>query len=136
MQTLGLLMLLGLVTGCGTKHPVLYPDSHLAAADRTRSAADVAECEALAEDYVSSGNAARDAAAGGGTGAAVGAATGAAAGAAWGGRAGRGAAAGAAGGATAGVLGSLLRRREPDPVYKNYVTRCLADRGYHVIGWK
>lgn len=77
--------------------------------------------------------------------------------------AGRAAAAGAAGVGTAGVVGSLLSGHKPDlkniaagaaavgaggaaataagqsvggsPIYRQFVQQCLAERGYHVIGW-
>jgi hypothetical protein len=121
---------------CAARRPVLYPNTHLESVGRSQADVDIAECQALAKDYIASGGVTGEAAVAGGTGAAVGGAGGAAAGAAWGGRAGRGAAAGAAGGATAGVLHTLFRRREPSEAHKNFVTRCLADRGYDVIGWQ
>jgi hypothetical protein len=77
--------------------------------------------------------------------------------------AGRSAAAGAAGVGTAGVVGSLLSGHKPDlrniaagaaaigaggaaataagqsvggsGLYRQFVQQCLAERGYHVIGW-
>ena len=77
--------------------------------------------------------------------------------------AGRSAAAGAAGVGTAGVVGSLLSGNKPDlkniaagavaigaggaaataasqsvsgsALYRQFVQQCLAERGYHVIGW-
>jgi hypothetical protein len=77
--------------------------------------------------------------------------------------AGRSAAAGAAGVGTAGVVGSLLTGHKPDlkniaagaaaigaggaaataagqsvggsSLYRQFVQQCLAERGYHVIGW-
>ena len=67
--------------------------------------------------------------------AAVGAAVGAAAGAVRG-RAGRGAAQGAAGGAAGGMMRGLFRTSELDPIERGYVTTCLGERGYRVIGWK
>jgi uncharacterized membrane protein len=65
----------------------------------------------------------------------VGAATGAAAGSMFG-NAGRGAAAGAAAGAASTVTHALFRVKDPDPVFMNYVNRCLSDRGYQLIGWE
>ena len=46
-----------------------------------------------------------------------------------------GAAVGAASGATASLLGSLLRPHTND-TYQNYVSTCLSDRGYRVVGWE
>jgi hypothetical protein len=123
------------LAGCST-HPVLYPNAHLEQVGEAQRDADIADCETRADEYVKSGGQAGKAATAGATGGVVGAAAGAAGGAAWGGHAGRGAAAGAAGGATAGVLHSLIRSREPSPVHKNFVSQCLAERGYHVLGWE
>jgi hypothetical protein len=95
---------------------------------------DTAACLAEAEAYVQHGRVpeaakrtAESAAVGGAIGGAVGAVTGSV---------GRGAAAGAAGGAAGSVARSLLGWRDPDPVEKRYVERCLAERGYDVIGWR
>jgi hypothetical protein len=35
-----------------------------------------------------------------------------------------------------GLLWSLVGKKQPDPVYKNYVDRCLQQRGYDVAGWR
>jgi OmpA family protein len=71
---------------------------------------------------------------GAGTGAAIGAVGGAVTG-----NAGEGAAVGAATGGTAGLLSGIFgafRSSQPDPVYANFVDRCLRERGYDPIGWK
>ena len=65
----------------------------------------------------------------------VGGAIGSAAGAV-GGRAGRGAMIGAASGATAGFLRGLFRRSPPSNAYKQFVLRCLMERGYDPVGWE
>jgi len=65
----------------------------------------------------------------------VGAASGAAVGAVLG-DAGTGAAAGAAGGISRGLIGALFDSNEADPVYRNFVDRCLREQGYEPIGWK
>jgi hypothetical protein len=124
------------LAGCAASRPALYPNAHFEQVGQAQADADIADCDARAKEYVKSGGAAGEAAVAGGTGAAVGAAAGAAGGAVWGGHAGRGAAAGAAGGATAGVLRTLFVRREPSSVHKSFMMRCLADRGYHVLGWQ
>ena len=68
-------------------------------------------------------------------GGAVGAATGAAIGAVTG-NFGRGLAAGAAGGAAGGATHGLFKAAEPSPVYKNFVNRCLKEKGYEAMGWQ
>ena len=67
--------------------------------------------------------------------AAVGTATGAATGAIRGG-AGTGALIGLVSGSIIGFFSWMFGASEPDPVFVNYVDRCLAERGYESIGWK
>jgi hypothetical protein len=124
-----------LLAGCGAKSPVLYPNEHLQRVGSATAEQDIADCMAKAEQYVQNpnraGDVARDTAIGAGTGAAVGAAVGAIDGGA-----GRGAAQGAAGGATAGLIHGLFKTSEPNPVYVNFVERCLREKGYEPIGWQ
>ena len=131
------------LAACAAQRPVLYPNDHLKRAGRELSERQIDECMREAEDYVSSsgraGEVAGSTAAGAGTGAAIGAVAGAAGGAVVG-HAARGAAAGAAGGAagglTRGAIRGLSASGRPDPVVRNYVNRCLREKGYDVIGWK
>lgn len=132
---LGSGLLLALVLGCASKRPVLYPNDRLRRTDIEVASADVDRCMRLASEYglgkSPAGEVAEDTAKSGATGAAAGAA----AGAVWG-HAGRGAAAGAAGAGAAGFVRSLFGTREPDPIYKRFVERCLREMGYETIGWK
>jgi hypothetical protein len=130
------------LVGCGSQRPVLYPNAHFNQVGTTAAERDIELCMRTTEDYVASGGrtgkALEGAAVGGGTGAAVGAAAGAAGGAIVG-RAGTAAAVGAAGGAagvTRGLIHSLSGRHDRDPVYRNFVNRCLRERGYDSIGWR
>lgn len=140
---IGLTMVIAVVVGCGAQRPVLYPNAHLKQVGSGVADRDIGECMRLAEDYVASGGrsgkALEGAAVGGGAGTAVGAAAGAAGGAVVG-RAGTAAAVGAAGGGAAGVTRGLIHglsgRHDRDPVYKNFVNRCLRERGYDPIGWR
>jgi uncharacterized protein YcfJ len=123
--------------GCATSRPILYPNAHYQAVGPETADRDIADCRALAEQAGArreTGDAARV-----GGGAAVGAGVGAAGGAAAGaitGSAGLGAAAGAVGGAIAGFFGSLFSRdRHQDGAYRNFVDRCLRERGYETTGW-
>jgi len=52
------------------------------------------------------------------------------------GRPGTGAAVGAASGAAGGLVRGALKARDPDPVFKRFVERCLRERGYDVVGWR
>ena len=123
-----------LLGGCSTKRPVLYPNNHLQEVGAVQADRDIEECYTLAERYLKSkaGKQAVESTAKSGT---VGAAAGAAGGAVYG-NAGKGAAAGAATGAAAGATRSLLRVRDPSPVFMNYVNHCLRDKGYQPIGWE
>jgi len=141
---LALLLATQLATGCAMTRPRIYPNAKVDEVGTEVMQADIDACLARAKDFTSGsagggGQVARDSATRAATGAGVGAAAGAAGGAIWGG-AGRGAASGAAGGAAAGLMSGLLSavfgRREPDPVFRNFVVRCLQEKGYDVIGWE
>ncbi len=125
-----------LLTACATSKPVIYPNAHSRTVGQAQLEADILDCGRLASaagadaDNEAVNRAAKRTVQGGGVGAASGAVGGAIAG-----NAGRGAAIGAASGATAGLLGSLLGDSKPNSAYRRFVSRCLADRGYEVIGW-
>lgn len=130
------------LASCASQRPVLYPNEHLNKVGRQAADAAIAECMALAEQYVASGGEmtqkGAQVAKGTAGGAAIGAATGAVGGAISG-DAGRGAAVGAATGATAGFLGSffgVFGASGPNSAYKGFVERCLRERGYDPIGWE
>jgi len=132
------------IAGCASsKKPVLYPNAKMQQTDRAEVERDIDDCRRLASEYVESTagkDVAKGAAVGGGAGAAVGAAGGAVRGAISGRGAGAGAATGAAvgaaTGATAGAVHGAVKQSSPSPVYKQFVNRCLRERGYDVIGWQ
>ena len=127
-----------LLTGCAQPRPVLYPNAQLAAVGREQADRDIAECRQLAETAgarpaAGAGEAAARSTVGG---AAIGGASGAAGGAVVG-SAGSGAAIGAASGAAAGLLRGLFGGSGgPSPAYRQFVDRCLAERGYEPVGWE
>ena len=131
------------LTACSATRPTLYPNDQYNRAGSAQADRDIAACEQQAQEYVKTGGQgtqmAGEAARNAGVGAAVGAASGAVGGAI-GGNVGEGAAVGAASGATAGLLGTMFgwmfQRKEPDPVYRNFVEKCLRDKGYEPIGWQ
>ena len=43
---------------------------------------------------------------------------------------------GSTGGATAGFLRGLFRRPPSSIAYKQFVQRCLKERGYDPVGWE
>ncbi len=129
------------ISACTANRPVIYPNERVSQAGSATVAADIDDCIARAKEFHSgnrTGEVAKDTAGRAVVSAGVGAAAGAAGGAVHG-DAGRYAASGAAGGAAAGVMSGILdglRKREPHPVYRNFVVRCLGEKGYEVIGWE
>jgi hypothetical protein len=126
------------LAGCATSRPILYPNAHYQSVSAEAAEREIAECRKLAEtagareEPGDAGHVAGSTAVGAGIGAAGGAVGGAISGSA-----GLGAAAGAAGGAVAGVLGGLFsRKQKPDAAYRNFVDRCLRERGYEPTGWQ
>lgn len=125
------------LAGCAAvqQRPVLYPNARLKQVGDAGAQRDVDECIAMAEKAgaASGGSAA-------GRGAVQGAAVGGAAAAVGSLIRGRGllesAATGAAVGGTAGAVSGAFNDGEGSPVFRNFVGRCLAERGYDVIGWK
>ncbi|WP_027368646.1 glycine zipper family protein [Desulfocurvibacter africanus] len=134
-RTLAILLIAALaITACGSKKPQLYPNTKLQSVGQQQAQADIDECSQLAERYAGKESEAGDTAKRTAVGAGVGAAGGAAGGAIFG-SPGRGAAAGAAAGAVGGLFSGMFDRG-PDPVYRNYVDRCLREKGYEPMGWK
>jgi outer membrane lipoprotein SlyB len=122
-----------LFAGCAW-NPVLYPNAHLANVGNDQAERDIAECRQQADLYVKSDaakEAAKDTAIGGIGGAVVGGAIGAVDGSF-----GRGVGVGAAGGAAAGLFSGIIKASQPDPLYINFVNRCLNEKGYDIIGWQ
>jgi len=135
MTALAVVAALALAACAGTQSPVLYPNAKLQQVGKEQAEQDIEACRKLADDWVQS-TAGKDIAKGTAVGAAGGAAVGAVAGAVSGRGAGTGAAVGAATGGTAGAVHGAVKQTEPSPVYKQYVNRCLKERGYEVLGWQ
>lgn len=142
MYAVGLLAGTVGLSACAARRPVVYPNDHFNRVGAAVAERDISDCMRRADAFVSSGGRAAETARGVAGSTAIGAGTGAAIGAVGGavtGDAGRGAAVGAATGGTAGLLSGLFgafRSDAPDPLYANFVDRCLRERGYEPIGWK
>jgi len=134
MQKALILISAVILAGCGTARPVLYPNTQVQQAGEVRAQQDIDECTRKAETYVKD-NPAGDVAKSTATGAIVGAAVGAAVGAITG-DFGQGLAIGASSGGIWGFFGGLFQAAEPSPVHKQFVERCLREKGYEPIGWK
>jgi len=128
---------LTLLAGCAAveRKPVLYPNTKFKQVGEVVAQRDVAECEAAAKS-AGAGDGTGPAARGAAQGAAVGAATAAVGSLIRGGNVLEGAAAGAAIGGTAGGVSGAFQSGEGSSVYRNFVGRCLRERGYDVIGWQ
>jgi hypothetical protein len=115
---------------------VLYPNAKLSDVGQAEANRDIEACKQLAEAGGANaapgqaGRAASNTVVGGAAGGATGAVGGAILG-----NAGRGAAFGAATGATAGLMRSIFSSPQPSGAYKNFVDRCLREKGYEPVGW-
>lgn len=130
-----LLLLAALLSACGAKRPVLYPNEHLKQIGKAKANQDIGDCIKLANEYQAGGSRAGEIAKDTGKAGVVGAATGAVIGALTG-NFGRATAIGGAGAATATMGTGIMRSDEPDPVFKQFVDQCLRDKGLQPVGWR
>ncbi len=121
---------------CASK-PILYPNAHYKEVGEGVAKQDIEECREMAKEAGATpgqgkaGQVAGNTVAGGAVGSAAGSVGGAVVG-----HPGRGAMVGSASGATAGFLRGLFRRSPPSNAYKQFVQRCLVERGYDPVGWE
>jgi len=141
LQGVTLVSLLLEISACASQRPVLSSNEHLMRVGPEFGERDIDECIAGAEEASTEGGKAskENVVAGAATGSVVGAAAGGAGGAVVG-QAGQGAAAGAVGGVVASLMHALLQglfqSKPPDPFNRQFVERCLRERGYEPAGWK
>jgi len=127
------------VASCSSspKRPVLYPNQHLNRVGGHVAQQDIDACMRLAR---SSGvNVTRDGEVGrkAASGAALGGVSTGVYGAVRGSSdVGNRALAGAAAGAATGAVRGGIQSTEQSPIFRNFVNRCLSDKGYSVIGWQ
>ncbi|MEO5957101.1 MAG: glycine zipper family protein [Nitrospiraceae bacterium] len=136
-RSCGFLIIGFLIAGCAAPKPILYPNAHLQQVGEEVADRDIAECREMATDAGATASQGKGGQVAGGTaaGGAIGSASGAVGGAVVG-HPGRGAMVGAAAGATGGFLRRLFRRSPPSNAYKQFVQRCLKERGYDPVGWE
>jgi uncharacterized protein YcfJ len=122
---------------CAPSKPILYPNTHYQQVGEAGAEQDIAQCSDMAKEAGAKPGQGKAGQMAGGTvaGGAIGSAAGAVGGAVVG-HAGRGAMIGAAGGAAGGLLRGLFRRSPPSEAYKQFVSRCLRERGYDPVGWE
>ena len=119
--------------GCASPRPKFYPDEHFKTAGDEQAKKDTDECLAEAKAYIKEHPAqqvAKKTGFGAFTGALMGAAVGLILGD-WKGAVESGAAAGGVGGAASGAVDA----NKPGSLVRAYTDRCLAGKGYTVLGW-
>ena len=132
-----LVIVLALLVVCCAPRPILYPNAHYKEVGEEVADRDIEECSEMAKGAGATPSQGKTGQVAGSTvaGGAIGSASGAVGGAVVG-HPGRGAMVGAASGATAGFLRGLFRRSPPSKTYKQFVNRCLKERGYDPVGWE
>lgn len=125
-------------SGCATQQPVVYQKSASAAAQQQRIDKDIQACRQIAEGAVGlNARRAESASQSAARTGAIGFAATAAAGIVstskdvW-----QRARAGAAAGATGAVVKTVLEWNDADEVHREYVERCMQERGHDVLGWR
>ncbi|MCX7981829.1 MAG: cell envelope biogenesis protein OmpA [Syntrophales bacterium] len=134
MRSIWVPFIVSFLWGCATSGPVLYPNAHLKSVGEEQARRDIEACKALADEYIKSQEAekvAKSTAAGAAGGAVIGGAVGAVRGSL-----GRGIGVGAAAGAATGLVKGSAKATKPSQTYKNFVNRCLKEKGYEPIGWE
>jgi hypothetical protein len=124
------------LAGCASQRPVLYPNAKYKQVGEAGAQRDVDECIRLAEQAGAAHGGGERAVREGATGAAVGGVAGAVAGAIGGRNVLDSAAVGAAVGVAAAGTRGAIQSGEPDDIHRNFVQRCLRERGYEVMGWR
>lgn len=124
--------------GCAaaSTRPVLYPNAKYKQVGEAVAQKDVDECRTIAENAGASSGSSSGAARGGMQGAAAGAAASAVGSLIRGGNVVESAATGAAIGGAAGAAGGAFNSGGGGDSLRTFVGRCLAERGYEVVGWK
>lgn len=125
------------MSACAGPKPILYPNTHYQEVGAEAAERDIDQCSDMAKEAGAKPSQGKTGQVAGST--AMGGAIGSAAGAVGGaivGSPGRGAMVGAASGATAGLLRGLFRKSPPSEAYKQFVNRCLKERGYDPVGWE
>lgn len=129
-----ILLLILALAACAHPKPVLYPDERYKAEGEQAAKTDIDKCVADAKIYLKNNPAkriARRTGIGGVFGVAIGAVFGA-----FTGNYARAISEGAAVGAAGGAVHGAFEAGSPDEIQRAYTQRCLAEKGWTVIGWK
>ncbi len=117
------------LSGCASV-PQFYPNARYDQVGKKGAKEDIKNCTQKADEYLESPEV-KKTLKGAGTGALIGGAVGIVSGLFSGNVVTSGAEGAAIGGTAGGVAGAL----SPDQVRKNFIDKCLRDKGYDVIGW-
>lgn len=134
MRVKRLLAAVLLAAACAHPRPVLYPDEHYKTVGEAAANDDVTQCVEAGKAYLKAHPARRVAGRtvrGGVFGAIMGTVFGA-----FTGNYTRAVSEGAAVGAAGGAVSGAWEAGSPDEIQRGYANRCLAEKGYSVIGWK
>ncbi|WP_320169736.1 hypothetical protein [Maridesulfovibrio sp.] len=134
LKTLLIILAVLVVIPACSKKPALYPNAHYKEVGQTKASEDIQYCLDLAEQSVGKKSRGKTAAKAGAQGGLIGGAIGLGIGLVTG-SPGSSALAGAVGGAAGGAAGGAVGDTE-DAVYRNFVERCLREKGYDPIGWR
>ncbi len=133
--TLAIIAFAMVISACVTQRPSLYPNAYLQSVGTTVAQQDIENCMRLAQEYGVKTDNTEGVAGETATNATIGAASGAAVGAVYD-NVGEGAAAGAVGSTVSGLMRRALRPSPPNSAYRQFVERCLREKGYEPIGWQ
>ncbi|MFI5346081.1 MAG: cell envelope biogenesis protein OmpA [Elusimicrobiota bacterium] len=134
MKSALLLTLAAALTACAAPRPKFYPNERYPSVGEEQAKKDTDECLGKAKEYLKENPlkpVARKTAWGAASGAVIGAVVGAITGDFKGALE-----SGAAAGGAAGVMQGTADANTPDGVVRAYTDRCLAEKGYSVLGWR
>lgn len=124
------------VVGCAPKRPILYPNAHLEKVGMQVGQADIDACITKAEAYGAGSGTGKDSGRNVATSAGVAAAAGAVFAAIVGGNVGEAALASGGAAAAGSAVYEASKSDDPGAIHRNFVTKCLEEKGYEVTGWK
>ncbi|CCO24648.1 hypothetical protein [Maridesulfovibrio hydrothermalis] len=127
------LLLLAACPACAKK-PALYPNAHYKEVGKTKASEDIQYCLEFADKSVGKESRGKTSVKSGVKGGLIGGAIGFGIGIVTG-SPGSGALAGAAGGAAGGAASGAMKENT-DSLYRNFVERCLREKGYEPVGWR
>ncbi|SDL22211.1 hypothetical protein SAMN05660337_2508 [Maridesulfovibrio ferrireducens] len=135
-KTISFLLFLVFIFACPAcaKKPAIYPNDHSKAVGKAQTNQDIQYCLKLADDNVGKESRGKKSVKTGLKGGLVGGAIGLGIGIVTG-SPGTSALAGAAGGSAGGAVGGAVQDNT-DAVYRNFVEKCLIEKGYEPIGWR